>query len=59
MGGPKALDKSKAELARRMHMRHGSAKTTLDAYGHMWDDNDETVRAAIGGAITARPWSAR
>jgi integrase len=35
-------------------MRHGSAKTTLDVYGHMWDDKDETTRAAIGGAIAAR-----
>jgi hypothetical protein len=35
-------------------MRHGSAKTTLDEYGHVWKDKDETTRAAIGGAITAR-----
>lgn len=35
-------------------MRHGSAKTTLDVYGHMWEDKDETTRAAIGGAIAAR-----
>ncbi len=35
-------------------MRHSSAKTTLDVYGHMWPDKDETTRAAIGSAITAR-----
>jgi hypothetical protein len=35
-------------------MRHGSAKTTLDVYGHMWEDKDETTRTAIGGAIAAR-----
>jgi integrase len=35
-------------------MRHSSAKTTLDVYGHMWPDKDETTRAAIGGVIAAR-----
>jgi hypothetical protein len=35
-------------------MRHSSAKTTLDLYGHMWPDKDETTRAAIGGVIAAR-----
>jgi site-specific recombinase XerC len=35
-------------------MRHASAKTTLDVYGHMWPDRDETTSAAIGGVIAAR-----
>jgi integrase len=35
-------------------MRHSSAKTTLDVYGHMWPDKDETTSAAIGGVIAAR-----
>ena len=35
-------------------MRHASAKTTLDVYGHLWPDKDETTRAAIGGLIAAR-----
>ena len=35
-------------------MRHSSAKTTLDVYGHLWPDKDETARAAIGGVIAAR-----
>jgi hypothetical protein len=35
-------------------MRHSSAKTTLDVYGHLWPDKDETTRAAIGGVIAAR-----
>ncbi len=26
-------------------LRHASAKTTLDVYGHMWPDKDETTRA--------------
>jgi integrase len=35
-------------------MRHSSAKTTLDVYGHMWPERDETTRAAIGGVIAVR-----
>lgn len=35
-------------------MRHASARTTLDVYGHRWPDKDETTRAAIGGVIAAR-----
>jgi hypothetical protein len=35
-------------------MRHSSAKTTVDVYGHMRSDKDETTRAAIGGVIAAR-----
>ena len=27
-------------------VRHASAKTTLDTYGHLWPDSDETIRAA-------------
>jgi integrase len=34
--------------------RHGSAKTTLDTYGHMWPDSDESPRAAIGAVLAAR-----
>jgi hypothetical protein len=39
-------------------MRHASAKTTLDCYGHMLPDRDDATRAAIGSAITARSDSA-
>ena len=28
-------------------LRHGSAKTTLDTYGHRWPDSDESARAAV------------
>jgi integrase len=35
-------------------LRHASAKTTLDTYGHLWPDTDESTRAAIGAAMTAR-----
>jgi len=35
-------------------MRHASAKTTLDVYGHMWPDSDDTTRAAIGNTMAAR-----
>jgi integrase len=28
-------------------LRHASAKTTLDTYGHIWPDRDETTKAAV------------
>jgi hypothetical protein len=34
-------------------LRHASAKTTLDVYGHMWPDKDEASRAAVAAAIAA------
>jgi hypothetical protein len=35
-------------------MRHGSAKVTLDTYGHVWESNDETTRSAIIAAMGDR-----
>ncbi|HWG62082.1 MAG TPA: site-specific integrase [Streptosporangiaceae bacterium] len=35
-------------------LRHASAKTTLDTYGHMWPDKDESTRAAIDAVLAAR-----
>jgi integrase len=35
-------------------LRHGSAKTTLDTYGHLWPDSDESARAAVGAVLAAR-----
>jgi integrase len=35
-------------------MRHASATTTLDIYGHLWPDTDESTRQAIAGVITER-----
>ena len=35
-------------------MRHASARTTLDTYGHMLPDADESTRAAIGAVIKQR-----
>jgi integrase len=35
-------------------MRHASAKTTLDTYGHIWPDSDDSTRAAIGAVFTDR-----
>jgi integrase len=32
-------------------LRHSSAKTTLDTYGHLWPDSEESTRAAIGGVM--------
>lgn len=35
-------------------VRHASAKTTLDTYGHMWPDSDESTRAAVDAVLSAR-----
>ena len=35
-------------------MRHASAKTTLDTYGHLWPDSDESTRTAVGAVLVAR-----
>jgi integrase len=35
-------------------MRHASAKTTLDTYGHPWPDSDDSTRAAIEAVMAAR-----
>lgn len=35
-------------------MRHGSARTTLDTYGHLWPDADESTRTAVGVVIAER-----
>jgi hypothetical protein len=35
-------------------LRHASAKTTLDTYGHLWPDADESTRAAVGARLAAR-----
>jgi integrase len=36
-------------------LRHASAKTTLDVYGHLWPDKDEATRATVSAAIAS--WS--
>ncbi|GAA3535925.1 hypothetical protein GCM10022234_35850 [Aeromicrobium panaciterrae] len=38
----------------QVRLRHKSAKTTLDTYGHLWPDADDSTRAAIDGVITAQ-----
>ncbi|MFE3105171.1 tyrosine-type recombinase/integrase [Nocardia tengchongensis] len=35
-------------------MRHANAKTTLDTYGHLWPDTDESTRQVITGVIAQR-----
>jgi integrase len=40
-------------------LRHASAKTTLDTYGHMWPDRDESTKAAVEVAFVARPEESR
>src|SRR5215467_13010621 len=34
-------------------LRHASAKTTLDTYGDIWPDRDESARAAVDAVVTA------
>lgn len=36
-------------------LRHASAKTTLDTYGHLWPDRDDTSRAAVAKVYAQRP----
>lgn len=38
-------------------LRHASAKTTLDTYGHLWPDKDESSRAAVAKVIRTRSTS--
>ncbi len=35
-------------------MRHASAKTTLDTYGHLWPDRDDSTRAAVDAVLRGR-----
>jgi integrase len=35
-------------------LRHASAKTTLDTYGHLWPDSDDSTRATIESVMAAR-----
>jgi integrase len=35
-------------------MRHASAMTTLNTYGHMWPDADESTRTAVADVLAAR-----
>ncbi|GAA4518349.1 tyrosine-type recombinase/integrase [Actinoallomurus oryzae] len=35
-------------------VRHASAKTTLDVYGHLWPDRDESTREAVDAVLMAR-----
>jgi integrase len=35
-------------------LRHASAKTTLDTYGHLWPDRDEASRVAVEAVFAER-----
>src|ERR1700758_5268012 len=35
-------------------MRQATARTTLDTYGHLWPEADESTRSAIGAVIAER-----
>lgn len=34
--------------------RHATATVTLNTYGHLWPDTDDTSRAAVAAVLTAR-----
>jgi hypothetical protein len=38
----------------QVRLRHANAKTTLDTYGRIWPESDESTLAAVDAAITAR-----
>jgi integrase len=40
-------------------LRHASASTTLDTYGHLWPDEDEATRTAVEAVLVARADSLR
>jgi len=40
-------------------LRHANATTTLNTYGHLWPDADESSRAAVAAALSAREDSSR
>jgi integrase len=40
-------------------LRHTHASTTLDVYGHLWPDRDESTRAAVAAAFHDRADSLR
>jgi integrase len=40
-------------------LRHASATTTLDTYGHLWPDADEATRTAVETVLVARADSLR
>jgi integrase len=35
-------------------LRHASAKTTLDTYGHLWPDRDESTRDAVDAVLAMK-----
>ena len=52
---PSLLIASGADIqTAQARMRHATAATTLDVYGHLWPDADESTRAAVGAAIQKR-----
>lgn len=38
----------------QFRLRHASAKTTLDTYGHLWPDSDESTRTAVEKVMSAK-----
>lgn len=38
----------------RRNLRHANAAITLNVYGHLWPDRDETGRTAVGAVFRER-----
>ena len=54
-GKPLTTSSSGADIKTvQARLRHATAQTTLDTYGHLWPDADESTRAAVGKVIAAR-----
>jgi hypothetical protein len=41
-------------VRQRANVNRARAKTTLDSYGHIWPDRDESTRAAVEAVFAAR-----
>ena len=50
-----AADRVRCDIkTAQARMRHATARTTLDTYGHLWPDADESTRTAVGAVIADR-----
>jgi integrase len=55
----RAFTSISALKAVQTRLRHASVTTTLNTYGDLWPDADESARAAVGRVLAARADSVR
>lgn len=53
------LPQAENVIAVQARLLYASAMTTLDTYGHLWPDRDESTRAAIEAGFSAHADSVR